>query len=146
MGSGWFGSWGVNTSGFRPGTASESGIVRVTCRGLDCPGTLGGAYVRTVELVFFSFFFFWADMIGWGLANGVAEGEKLRRQMKPKQSEEKERKKGENRVKKGSNKEPWIGVCSQIFSSSFFLRRLFVKTNPWLTAIWLMQVSRRSAC
>lgn len=89
-------------------------------------------------------FFFWADLIGWGLANGVAEGEKLRRQMKPKQSGKK-KKKVRKRVKKGSNKEPWIGVLFTNLSFSFFLLRLFVKSNPWLTAIWLMQVSRSNA-
>ena len=70
--------------------------------------------------IYFLLFFFWADLIGWGLANGVAEGEKLRRQMKPKQSGKK-KKKGEKRkrkrVKKGSNKEPWIGV---LFTNLFF--------------------------
>lgn len=82
---------GGEFSGFRPGTASESGIVAGHVQGSGLSRDAGRGLCKNNGIYYY--FFFRADLIGWGLANGVEEGEKLRRQMKPKQSEKSKRKK-----------------------------------------------------
>lgn len=66
MGSGWFGSWGVNTSGFRPGTASESGIVAGHVQGSGLSRDAGRGLCKNNGIYFLLFFLGVSDWVGTG--------------------------------------------------------------------------------